>query len=143
MNTWVLVASASEARIFDTDRIGEPMECIREFSHPEGREKGSDLVSDRPGHYKSKGTGHGAFIEQTDPREHEIDQFASELARELDKGRTENAYSKLVVVAAPHFHGLLNNHMNEHTRGMVVKDIQKDLTDCEMRELQTRLKEYA
>ena len=142
MNTWVLVANASEARIFGTDRIGEAMECMKEFSHPESRGKGSELASDRPGHYQSKGTGHGAFVEPSDPKEYEADRFASELAKELDKGRNDNAYRKLVVVAAPHFYGLLNNHMNKHTRAMVVNDIQKDLTDCEPRELPTRLKEY-
>lgn len=142
MNTWVLVANSSEARIYDTASIGEDMECIKEFSHPEGREKGSELASDRPGHYQSKGTGHGAFVEPTAPKEHEVDRFAGELARELDKGRTSNAYRKLVVVASPHFHGLINSHLDEHTRSMVVKDIQKDLTDCEPRDLPSRLKEY-
>jgi len=142
MNTWVLVASASKARIFGTDQIGEAMECMKEFSHPESREKVSDLTSDRPGHYQSKGTGHGAFVEPTDPKEHEADRFASELAMELDKGRTSKAYRKLVVVAAPHFHGLLNNHINKQTRAMIVSDIQKDLTSCEPRELPDRLKEY-
>lgn len=142
MNTWVLVASASEARIFGTDRIGEAMECMKEFSHPESREKGSELASDRPGHSQSKGTGHGAMVESSDPKEYEAERFAGELARELENGRTSNAYKKLVVVAAPHFHGLLNNHMNEQTRAMVVNDIQKDLTDCETRDLPGRLKQY-
>jgi protein required for attachment to host cells len=142
MNTWVLVANASEARIFGTDRIGEAMECVKEFSHPESRGKGSELASDRPGHYQSKGSGHGAFVESSDPKEYEADRFASELAKELDKGRTDKAYRKLVVVAAPHFYGLLNSHMNKHTRAMIVNDIQKDLTDCVARDLPIRLKEY-
>lgn len=142
MNTWVLIANASEARIFGTDRVGEPMECIKEYSHPESRQKGSELASDRPGHSQSKGTGHGAMVESSDPKEYEADRFAGELADELEKGRTSHAYRRLVVVAAPHFHGLLNNHMNEQTRSMVVNDIQKDLTDCNLRDLPTRLKEY-
>ena len=142
MNTWVLVANASEARIFGTDKIGEAMECMKEFSHPESRGKGSELASDRPGHYQSKGTGHGAFVESTDPKEFEADRFASELASELEKGRNSKAYRKLVVVAAPHFHGLLNSHINKQTRELIVSDIQKDLTDCEPRDLPDRLKEY-
>ena len=142
MNTWVLVANASEARIFGTNKIGEAMECMKEFSHPESREKGSELASDRPGHSQSKGTGHGAMVESSDPKEYEADRFAGELAQELEKGRTSHAYRKLVVVAGPHFHGLLNKHMNDHVRTMVVNDIQKDLTSCEPRDLPGRLKEY-
>ena len=139
--TWVLVADASEARLFETEKIGTSMHCIKEFSHPESREKGSDLASDRPGHYQSKGTGHGAFAEHTDPKDYEADRFAGELANELEKGRTANEYKRLVLVAAPHFHGLLNTHMNEHTRALVVNDIQKDFTTCETHELPERLKE--
>lgn len=142
MNTWVLVASASEARIFGTEKIGNQMECMKEFNHPESRGKGSDLTSDRPGHYQSKGTGHGAFVDATDPKEYEAERFAAELARELENGRTSNAYRKLVVVAAPHFHGLINSHLDEHTRAMVVSDIQKDLTSYNESELPEKLKQY-
>lgn len=142
MNTWVLVANASEARIFGTEKIGNPMECMKEFNHPESRDKGMDLTSDRPGHYQSKGTGHGAFVESTDPKEYEAERFAAELAKELENGRTNNAYRKLVVVAAPHFHGLINSQLDEHTRAMVVNDIQKDFTDCDVNELPERLKQY-
>ena len=143
MSTWVLVANSSEARLFETQKLGTAMNCLREFSHPEGREKGSELVSDRPGHYQSKGMGHGAFVEPTDPKDVEVDRFASELAKELEKGRTAHAFNKLVVVAAPHFHGLLNTHMNEQTREMISNNIEKDFTAYDERELSQRLKEYA
>ena len=139
--TWILVANASEARLFGTDKIGEGMERIKEFKHQESREKGSDLASDRPGHYQSKGTGHGAFAEHTDPKDYEAERFAGELANILEEGRTSNKYKKLVLVAAPHFHGLLNTHMNEHTRALVVNNIQKDFTSVESYELPRRLKE--
>jgi len=141
MNTWVLVANASKARIFGTEKVGYPMECMKEFTHPESRGKGMDLTSDRPGHYQSKGTGHGAFIDATEPKEYEADRFAAELAKELENGRNNKAYRKLVVVAAPHFHGLINSHLNDHTRAMIVNNIQKDFTDCDASELQGRLKE--
>jgi len=142
MNTWVLVANTNSARLFDAEIIGEEMKCIREFEHPYSRKKGSDLTSDRPGHYQSKGTGHGAFVEPTDPKEHEADIFADELAKVLNKSRTTNEYRKLVIAAAPHFMGLLNNHMDAHTRDMIISEIKKDLTTFEDRDLPERLKEY-
>jgi protein required for attachment to host cells len=139
--TWVLVANAGEARLFETENIEESLHCFKELNHPESREKGSYLASDRPGHYQSKGTGHGAFAEHTDPKDYEAERFAGELAAELEKGRTNNEYKKLVLVAAPHFHGLLNTHLNEHTRALVVNNIQKDFTACDTFELPERLKE--
>ena len=142
MNTWVLVANASEARIFGTEKIGNPMECMKEFSHPESRGKGMDLTSDRPGHYQSRGSGHGAFVDETEPKEHEAERFAAELAKALENGRTHNSYKKLVVVAAPHFHGLINSHLDDHTRAMVVSNIEKDLTSFDESELPEKLKQY-
>lgn len=142
MNTWVLIANSNKARLFSTERVGEEMVRVREFEHPESREKGSDIVSDRPGHYQSKGTGHGAFVDPTDPKQHEADVFAGELAGILDKGRTNNEYKRLVVAANPHFMGLLNKHMDTHTRDMIISDIKKDLTTFEDRELPDHLKAY-
>ena len=140
--TWVLVANASEARLFSAAKIGEEMECLKEFNHPESRERGSDLASDRPGHSQGKGGGHGAMGDPADPKEYEAERFAGELAKELENGRTANAYDRLVVVAAPHFHGLLNTHMKDHTRDLVIGNVEKDLTACENRDLPARLKEY-
>ena len=139
--TWVLVAKASEARLYTTDKVGEEMQCLKEFSHPESREKGSTLASDRPGHSQSKGTGHGTMGDPADPKDYEAERFASELAQELEKGRTANAYQKLVVAAAPHFHGLLNSQLNDHTRALVINNIEKDFTAYDERELPARLKE--
>lgn len=40
-----------------------------------------------------------------------------------------------ILVATPHFHGLLNTHMNEHTRALVVSDIQKYFSSYEARDI--------
>ena len=139
-NTWVLVANASEAQLYATERIGEEMTCLKNFTHPESRAKGSTLASDRPGHSQSKGGGHGAMGDPSGPKDYEADRFAGELASELNAGRTANAYRRLVLVAGPQFHGLLNSRLNEHTRAMVENYIHKDFTDCNARELPDRLK---
>jgi protein required for attachment to host cells len=140
--TWVLVANASEARLFSAAKIGEEMECIKEFNHPESRERGSTLASDRPGHNKGKGGGHGAMGDPADPKIYEAERFAGELAKELEKGRASNAYKRLVVVASPRFRGLLNSQMKDNTRALLIDSIDKDLTSCHERDLPTRLKEY-
>ena len=139
-NTWVLVANASEARLFATERLGEDMSILKDFSHPESRAKGSTLASDRPGSSQGRGSNIGTRGDSEDPKNFEAQRFAGELANELDKGRTANAYRRLVVVATPHFQGLLKTQMNDHTRGMVANNINKDFTACDVRELPERLK---
>jgi protein required for attachment to host cells len=139
-NTWVLVANASRAHLYATERIGEKMTCLKDFTHMESRAKGSTLASDRPGHYQSKGSGRGSMGDPADPKYYEANRFAGVLASELNAGRKANDFRRLVLVAGSHFHGLLNAHLNEHTRAMVENYIHKDFTDCTERELSSRLK---
>jgi protein required for attachment to host cells len=141
-NTWVLVANASEAQLYATDQVGAEMSHLRSFGHPESREKGSVLASDRPGKVQS-GRGGRGIGDPSAPKDYEAERFARELAQALDDGRAANAYQHLVLVAAPHFHGLLNSQLDEKTRAMVGTDINKDFTSCNERDLQARLKESA
>lgn len=139
-NTWVLVANASEAHLYATERLGKDMSIRKEFSHPESRAKGSSLASDRPGSHPGNGSNMGSMGDPVDPKAFEAERFADELANELDKGRTSNAYRRLVLVAVPHFQGLLKARLDDHTRALVEHSINKDFTACTARELPERLK---
>lgn len=132
-NTWLIVANASQATLYETETPPKSLKLLKEFLHPASRAKGNELASDRPGHFHAdargmEGTTHGAFNEPIDPKDYEQERFAIELAKELDAGRTTNSYDNLIIVASPHFHGLLNKHMNEHVAGMVSRHIEKDYT---------------
>lgn len=135
--TWVLIANGSEARLFEKKYDPKLLSLIKEFNHSESRDKGIDLASDRPGHFNGdvSKAAHGSFTEATSPKEYEVDRFAKILADELDAARNENRYNNLIIVSSPHFHGLLNGHMNEHVAKMVDKHIEKDYTDLKAEEL--------
>ena len=132
---WVLVANASQAHLYATARLGGALEIVKEFSHPQSREKGLNLVTDRPGQKQTQGAVHGGAVEKTDPKEVEAEKFAKELAVELDEGRTSHQFAELVLIAPPHFHGLLNKHCNPQTLNMVSKKLQKDYTHMRAKEL--------
>lgn len=139
-NTWLVVANASQASIYQTEQRPKTLALVKEYLHPPSREKGEELASDRPGHFQGEavgmeGTTHGAFNEPTDPKAFEHERFAIELAKELDAGRTANSYKNLIIVASPRFHGLLNKSMNAHVSAMVGQHIQKDYTALSEKEL--------
>lgn len=142
-NTWLLIANGSEARLFETEFRPKSLNLLREFNHPESREKGAELASDRPGHYQGDagvgGASHGAFNEATDPKEYEMERFAGELVEALEAGRLANSYQHLIVASSPKFHGLLNKQMNSHLSKLVDKHINKDYTSCSEKELLERL----
>lgn len=136
---WILVANASEAKVYANKGIGKGLEVIARLSHPDSRKKTSDLVSDRPGHMAGAGNGHGSHVPATNPKQHEHDVFARELAQQLDQGRTANHYQRLIVVAEAHFRGLLNGVMNSQVSGLVSDTIDKDYTKLNDKELAGRL----
>ena len=141
-NTWVLVAKAVEAKLYSTKKIGAEISCMQEFTHPESRQKGSAFASDKPGKNQNGRGGHG-MGDTTAPKDFETEQFARELALALDDGRVKNAYQQLVLVASPHFHGLLNSQLDKNTRALVTTNINKDFTIYNERDLRDRLKENA
>ena len=133
--SWILVANASTARLYVNNGLKKGLKLIKEFEHPESREKASELVSDRP----SAGNAHGYFVPATDPKHHEADRFASQLAKDLEHGRTANSYERLIVVASSPFLGMLNQRLNEHVNSMISDRIEKDYTRLPEKDLRQHL----
>lgn len=133
--TWILVANASSASLYMNSGPKRGLEKIREYEHAASREKASDLVSDRPGHYKSAGNGHGAYVPCSDPKQNEAQQFAMKLTRELEQGRTANEFQRLIIVAPAQFMGLINNNSSPVLKGLVSDHFEKDYTKIDAKTL--------
>lgn len=143
--TWILAANATGAKLYETDAVkvgSKELKLIDEFSHQENREKISDLVSDKPGHYPSDfGKGPTSYANRTDPKEVEAERFAHVLATKLDKGRVDHLYHNLVVIAPSKFHGLLSEKCSRDVLNLIRHNVQKDYTKITQRELQAHLSE--
>ena len=134
MTTWVLIANASQAKIFSMNKPTflagkEKLLLLKELKHPESRKRDIELTSDKPGHYRSRGgAGHGSFIDPTDPKEYEAEVFARAVCQELEAGRVRNRYEELILVAPPHFHGLFNKQLHHPLAQLIVQVLEKDYT---------------
>ena len=133
--TWILVANASQAKLYSNTGPKKGLKLLKELIHPESREKASDLVSDRAGQMHSPGTGHRASQPKTDPKTNEARNFAQELARELNHGRTSSQVERLILVAPPAFMGLLNEKLDGPTANLVSDRFEKDYTKAPDKEL--------
>lgn len=133
--TWILVANAGEARLFANHGPNKGLKLLKTLDHPASREKASDLVSDRPGHNQGVGNGHGSYVPATDPKQHEAEVFALELAKELEQGRTSNSFERLIIAATPTFLGLINGTLSSQVKNMVSDTVQKDYTKATEKEL--------
>jgi len=139
MLTWILVCDASSGRIFKTPGPIQKIALIHQFDHPQSRNKGTDLVSDRPG---SAAGVHGGVGQQANPKEVEAEHFAKEVAHYLNKGHSENAYAHLVLVAPPHFLGLIRENINKSASKVLSQSLDKDFVKLKEHDLIQSLEKY-
>lgn len=133
--TWILVANAARARLYENTGIGKGLKLLTEFEHPESRLKGSDLVSDRAGFMQSSGNGHGARQPAIDPKQNEAEHFAQEIARSLEQGRGQNKYERLILVAGSPFLGILKARLSDQVTNLTTDTMDKDYTSANEREI--------
>ncbi len=146
-STWVLVSSASRARLFVAGDKKD-LKLVQEFDHPEGRARAHDLTSDRPGRTQqspgnssggaSKGSRSG-MEPHTDPKTVEAEIFARSLATMLDKGLSSNTTAHLLLVAPPHFLGQLREALSDSVKKRVSASLDKDFDHLNVQEISERL----
>lgn len=137
--TWILVANAARARLYENTGIGKGLKLLSEFLHPESRMKGSDLVSDRAGYVPGVGNGHASRQQATDPKQNEAEHFALEIARSLEHGRGQNKYGRLILVAGSPFLGILKARLSDQVSTLTTETVDKDYTSLNERELGGKL----
>lgn len=151
VSTWILVADASQARLFAGRKKNEPWTLIQTLEHPESRAKNHELITDRPGRTQqsggtpsspdtaSPGKGSRSGMEVEEPKHVEQKHFAQLLADMLAKGVLERACEALMVVAPPHFLGLLRERFTDPVQKVLHSTIDKNYTALAQKELEERL----
>ena len=141
MKTWIVVADASRARIFEIGVVKDELREVRGFIHPASRMKTSKLVSDRAGRV-NRGAGRSAMEARTCAHEVEAEHFAALLASELDKGIESRQCGAIVLVVPPRFLGRIRSGISPRAFNAVSRTILKDLTQCPVNELRAALVEH-
>ena len=75
----------------------------------------------------------------TPPHEVEAERFAHTVAKLLEGGLDSNDYERLLLVAPPHFLGLLRSALSSHVAKHVEGSLDKDYTELDAEELAERL----
>ena len=121
---WILLANTEHARVYCLT----PNECtlVKFLDHPQSRAKNSDLVSDRPGHYKTSHIARGEYMPRSIPHKHEHDKFAQVLSKFLERSYKDKIFHKIIICMEPYFLGLVNKHMIPVVRDSIIKTISKD-----------------
>ncbi len=139
--TWLVIANSTKAQIHKIEQHKATL--IETLNHPESRLKSGELTSDEAGHYKSSNGAHGQYQPPSDAHEKEQEYFANEIAKFLEKGRQKNRYGTLIICAAPHFHGLINQAISDPVKLLIKKSIKKDYIPLPANELNEVIEKIA
>lgn len=137
--TWVVIADGSRARICARKAHAQLVE-MQTVEHPAGRAKARDLVTDGQSlAFASVGGARHGTAADNSPKDHEQENFAREIARRLEEGRSGNRFDELVLVAPPAFLGMLREQLSGPLAKCVVQSLAKDLTNAKLEDVQKSL----
>jgi protein required for attachment to host cells len=140
-NVWVVVCDSAKGRFFDVRTGDSSWHLLNGVSHDESRGHSKELVSDHAGSRSSEGASahHNALAPRTSPKEVEKEHFAHALVGMLDHGLRSAQFAHWVLVAPPHFIGLMGKELTPQLKKHLLTTVDKDLCHLDARELEERL----
>lgn len=139
-NTWILVADAAKARLFELPRKGANPVELACYTYPDGRSPGRHPEHGRlPRVQESNNPSRHAIEPKTSLRDKHAQRFADTLGTVVRKGRLEGRYDKLILVAPPRFLGVLHDSLDEQTAACVVGEVCNELLALSPAELRNHL----
>lgn len=140
MKTWVVVADAARARVFNVEAETKALVEIMDMSHPASLQHASEMASDAPGMSSVKGMPSKFGMEEiVSPKEEEAIRFAKQVAEALQQDIA--SYGRLYLIAAPHFLGLLRKDLDKAVQAKIIKELDKDLTKHTLEDIRAHLPE--
>lgn len=136
---WYVVANRTDA-VFYVEGQDHQFHFIDRLTNKKGNYTESELDSDRPGRgYSSAagGTIHHSMDRRNQKHETVAKDFADRIAHALGSARRENRFKDVVLVAEPHFLGLLREHLDAETRAKIAHEVHREYlegSDSEIRE---------
>lgn len=140
-STLYVVANRTEAVFYEED-LKTPFHFIRRVSNPRGRKSEIELVSDRQGRVASSSAGpklrHGLEPKMTKHEQNAI-RFAGRIGREIESIRSTTQIEGIILVAEPHFLGLLREELGPKTTRILRAEIPREYAEGSDRAIQTKI----
>lgn len=143
--TWVVIANAIECNIYKRISRGRNLQEISKLPNPEGRLSNQDLKEGKPG--RTFESGPKSFQRHTkntevSPHTQKLTSFAKQINAFLEHNRTTHSFTELILIAEPHFLGLLNQNLNKNLQKMVTFSIHKDLVGKDLEKIIANIDEH-
>lgn len=135
---WIVVADGASATVWSGSNRARPLERVEDIDFPAGRLREQDVYSDRPGRTYESANDSRSAIEPPDIRDQQHHELARLVVDVLAKGRAENRFGRLALVAPPALLGALRHAMDPQLARLVQRTIHKNLVDAD----EARLRAY-
>ncbi|MFN0023685.1 MAG: host attachment protein [Parvularculaceae bacterium] len=141
--TWILIADASRARVFESIGPREDLVEVNGYAFSKSLPMNRDLVSDRPARsYESVGDARHAITRSgEDPRRRLKRDFANEIAEQLHAAIAARSFQRLVVVAPAAMLGDLRSAFSAAVSAAIVAELVRDLTKVPVTDLRSHFGE--
>lgn len=150
--TWILVADRSRIRLFEKakDELGEVLYLREDVCNPDGRKKGRELISDRPGRsfeshnistHGQSGPVRHSYGEAHLPETQATERLVKLAAEMCVQRRLESQDVTLYVMAEPKLMGLLRPALQKSVPNARLSFEAKDFAWVDNHELEDRLNE--
>jgi len=146
---WLLSMNRAQARVFKWDQDLEDLVSIKSWRFPEGKKKGSDLVSDQPGRVFNARTfsrgGHQtaaprhSYSNQERPQTHVAQKSVKQVCDWIETNQFKEKVTELICVAEPKLLGMLKKRLRKTNSNPLFRNWEKDLGWLEEEELRERL----
>ncbi len=137
--TWYVLANRTGAEIYINGADGR-FHLVEKFSNPQGSLTEGELGADRAGRGVSSADSsiHHALDRHHAQHERVAVDFARRIARFLEEAKQKDRFGGLVLVAGPHFLGLLRAAISPQVKESVTAEIPREFvhsqSDREVRE---------
>jgi len=137
--TWIVVANAFQAQIFERAKPKDPLQLLESYVHPESRLKSAELTDDQPGSTMTQGGGHTAYQPAVELKDKEQERFARQIADYLQQGARTDRCAGIVLFASPAMLGAIRGLLDSPTAKLVAHSTAIDLTSFKGRDLEARI----
>jgi protein required for attachment to host cells len=140
IRTWVLIADAARARVFETTGKGTGLSVVADMALHAELNPSHTLGTDRPGRsFESVGSTRHALESSSDPHREQKRMFAKRIAQALHERHAASSFDRLVVVAPPTTMGDLRTALSGKVKAAVIAELVADLTNTPASELPAHL----
>lgn len=140
--TMVIVADGTLARFFTIESARSPLTEIEAVAHPDGRAHDREITSDLPGKGAGGGSSKHSYEGETDPKKHNLAEFAKLISDSIENARNANTLSNLLLVAPPALLGEIRRHLSSEANKKVVFELDKNLTHHSVEDIRDHLPKY-